>query len=245
MIKEFAEYYSLTVWDWITALMALISLIIGIKTYLISRKTLASQKKTEENTIPIITKPVLEYTLYLHAKKILNDVIIIKAAISLFKDNNNKVCLSEIFWNSLLLDIDAIHREMYYKKASSEFEITQLYENSIYFNQIVKHLMERTSMHSVDEETVNRLYQILKGYADILLYSFFNLKIDFFNADRGEVFKWFFNFLSPGIDKSNNISTNYFPLNDVFSKYGDKVIFYMNEKVEKQKKELSLFLITK
>lgn len=60
MVKEFAEYFSLTIWDWFTAIVAVISLIvavfafvIAIKTYRVSKKTLASQQQTEKNTTPV------------------------------------------------------------------------------------------------------------------------------------------------------------------------------------------------
>ena len=70
MVKEFAEYFSLTIWDWFTAIVAVISLIvavfafvIAIKTYRVSKKTLASQQQTEKNTTPVINLKIQELIL--------------------------------------------------------------------------------------------------------------------------------------------------------------------------------------
>ena len=67
MIKEFADYFSLSVWDWMAVVVALCSLAVACLSLLIAKKTLASQQQTEKNTLPIInlqTQDVLLDRLY-------------------------------------------------------------------------------------------------------------------------------------------------------------------------------------
>ena len=47
-IKDFAEQYSLNIWDWFDAIIAVSSLVIAVSSLVIAFKTLRSQKATQK-----------------------------------------------------------------------------------------------------------------------------------------------------------------------------------------------------
>ena len=61
-VKEIATDYGFNVWDWCAVLVSICSVFIALASLLIASKTLKSQKKTEQNTLPIINK-VVQLTL--------------------------------------------------------------------------------------------------------------------------------------------------------------------------------------
>ena len=56
MIEDFARSLDLNVWDWIAVVVSFCSFVIAVMSYLIARNTLKSQRQTEKNTMPVITK---------------------------------------------------------------------------------------------------------------------------------------------------------------------------------------------
>lgn len=149
MIKEFAEYFSLTIWDWFTAAVAVTSLIVAIcafvvamKTYSVSKQTLASQIQTELNTTPPINIFIQEFLI----KKFLSSLFLahieMKAIWHVIKENNYMYHLPISITENLLLPKDNIHRELFYEDESSFREFNDLYNEIDKYNSNIKAINE-------------------------------------------------------------------------------------------------------
>ena len=59
MIKEFAEYFSLTVWDWMAFIIAVSSLFVALFSYVVALRTLKKHNADSQYADPrTITKSI-------------------------------------------------------------------------------------------------------------------------------------------------------------------------------------------
>jgi len=114
MVKEFAEYLSLTVWDWLAVTIALCSLIIASLSFIVARRTLSSQRKTEKNTLPLFTKENQIETLEYIASSIVSSYIWVKAASLSLKQLKEGTFVSELLISDLKIKSEEIHLELFY-----------------------------------------------------------------------------------------------------------------------------------
>jgi len=118
MIKEFAEYLSLTIWDWLAVSVAFCSLFVACLSYYIARRTLKSQQQTEKNTMPIINTSIQEFLLREFIIKLFDGHIKITAIWYLLNDKKYNNYPSEQILDSVKIPQTYIHCELFYNNPS-------------------------------------------------------------------------------------------------------------------------------
>ena len=96
MIKEFAEWLSLTDWDWIAVSVALFSLLVAYLSLVVAKRTLKSQRQTEQNTMPIINIGIQKFLLDEFILKLLDGHIRLTALWNVLEKENYSKYPSEL-----------------------------------------------------------------------------------------------------------------------------------------------------
>ena len=133
MIKDFAEFLSLTIWDWMAFVIALFSFCVAFMSLMIAKKTLASQQQTEKNTMPIINLKTQEVLF----GKLMSDTYrtrISLEALWLLVREEKKAYLSKHIINSLKLDSELLHCELFYNNPTFYLQVNDLQKKIKYFN---------------------------------------------------------------------------------------------------------------
>lgn len=114
MIKEFAEWLDLTIWDWIAVAVSFCSLLVAVLSFIIARQTLKSQRQTEKNTMPIINVGIQELLLNELILKLLDGHIRITALWYLLNEKKYVFYPSEHILEKIHIPIDTIHVDLFY-----------------------------------------------------------------------------------------------------------------------------------
>jgi len=133
MIKEFADYFSLSIWDWMAFIIALFSFCVAFMSLMIAKKTLASQRQTEKNTMPIINLKTQEVLF----GKLMSDTYRTRIALEalwLLVREEKKAYLSKHIMNSLKLDSELLHCELFYNDPTFYLQVNDLQKEIKYFN---------------------------------------------------------------------------------------------------------------
>ena len=160
MIKEFADYFSLSVWDWMAVVVALCSLAVACLSLLIAKKTLASQQQTEKNTLPIInlqTQDVLLDRLY---EELFNANISIKA-IQIYLKDGYSLHFSKYFLQDILLDENLVHLELFYTNPSLYVDMNRLHRAVKEFNLLLDTANDAFLKYKDGDNSLDKFFNIL------------------------------------------------------------------------------------
>lgn len=193
MIESFAKSLSLNVWDWWAVTIAICSLVIASLSFIVARRTLSSQRKTEKNTLPLFTKEKQYEVLFSMTESLIENLI--QAAVIKLKWNNtelNKIP-SEILFFSNPIDSRELHLELFYDDPnknleekdylkmmvfpSSYEEVSTLRSGIDTYNKILLTIAHQVQDQILDIETIKQEYdyyvisqnlQLLKQVAEVL-----------------------------------------------------------------------------
>ena len=141
MIKEFAEYLSLTVWDWVAVFVALCSLGVACASLVIAKRTLSSQRQTEKNTLPVININTQEVLLNKLLFDLLDTATSVKSMQLFFQDGNKLNCANR-FIQGLTVDNSLIHLELYFNNPKMYLEMNRMDKAIKDFNLLLLSLNE-------------------------------------------------------------------------------------------------------
>ncbi len=186
-IKDFAELYSLDIWDWFAAIIAVSSLIIAISSLVIACKTLKSQKETQKNTAPIITINIQEMLWISLLQKIHNNIRELVALQLLLKKNKYKVKPHESFIKSFCVPVnDFVHEELFYNNELFFSHVHKLKEELFNFNNYFLSIANHLDNNIISSETIERM----KIYIDNLGSTALNFYLRIFlNNDKSQLDK--------------------------------------------------------
>lgn len=156
MMRDFVNYFNLDPWDWFSAIVAFFSLIVAIFAFIIAKRTLASQKQTEKNTMPIINIDIQEFLLKEFIFKLLDGQIRISAIWYLLHGKNYLYYPSEQILEKLKVSTESIHTELFYNRADDYLALQGLLNITIEYNINITVLNAHLSNNSIDN---NLLYQ--------------------------------------------------------------------------------------
>ena len=206
MIEDIFNNLQIENWDWIAFLVAVFSLCVAIRSFIVARGTLASQKKTEENTKPIMNKDVQELLMNLNFLQIFDAFINLNAL---------KHCLEQVNYSKypyrgiiedLLINSDFIHLDVFYKKEDIDnlhaingfFRRINKYNSNInhFFHSIQnQELEEKRYIEIIDDcindvNTIARYWKIIMEvsyqYDDIKLHNIISRTVEFIKDDKRE-----------------------------------------------------------
>lgn len=113
-IRHIADELALSYWDWSAIILSLVSLLIAILSFLVARRTLISQKRTEKNTSPIINKKVQLFLLNNSLRELYESLISITALYAALEHTSYKIFPSRQFWHLVYIDTSNLHEELFY-----------------------------------------------------------------------------------------------------------------------------------
>lgn len=169
MIKEFADYLSLNVWDWIAFLVALISLCVAICSFFIAKRTLKSQRQTEKNTMPIIN---------LDTQKVLLNKLIAETFWSrinhialwcLLMGKYSKTNTPKTILKEMELNLDLIHPELFYSQPDNYVQIMDLIKSIKEYNMNLGVLNDYLNDGNADEKMLEKLFSSLKYIVEAVI----------------------------------------------------------------------------
>lgn len=185
-IKEFAELYSLNVWDWFAAIIAVSSLIIAISSLVIACKTLKSQKETQKNTAPIVTINIQEMLWIRLLQKIHNNIRKLVALQLLLGKNKYKASPDESFIQSFCVPInDFVHEELFYNNERIFAYVHELKEELSNFNNYFLSIANHLDKKIITTKIIERMKIYIDNLGSIALNYYLRV---FLNNDQSQIY---------------------------------------------------------
>lgn len=125
-IVEFGKQYGFNIWDWSAVMISFCSVVVALVSLVVAVKTLASQKKTEKNTLPAINDDVQISLLGQNLRDLYDAYTLIFALDFLLDKYDYKIVPSIHFWQLARLNPDGIHESLFYSSDSRLTPIHQL-----------------------------------------------------------------------------------------------------------------------
>lgn len=117
-IIDFGKQYGFNVWDWSAVIISLCSGIIAILSLIVTVKTLRSQKKTEQNTLPSINRDVQISLLAQNLSDLYDSYALIFALDYLLQSTDYCITPSSHFWELVKLNSSDVHEYLFYGSES-------------------------------------------------------------------------------------------------------------------------------
>jgi hypothetical protein len=252
MVKEIAEYLSLTVWDWLAVTVALCSLFIAILSFIIAKKTLMSQRQTEQNTMPIITLKIQEQLLNDLILRLLDGHIRMTALWYLLNEKKYAQYASEYILAEVKIPQEIIHVDLFYKDQDRYRAVQGLLDMVCNYNYRIEVLNSHLKDQTISSELLyNEFFNLIKLNDRIaetwdkimtILYNYdIRMKSTIFESLLKEVNKEELNEAKSRYYKEDEIYTRFF----ADSTQKQYIISFMERKTQILIKEFSAFLIDK
>lgn len=126
IVRNFAENCLLDTWDWVAVSIALVSFIVAVLSFRVAKKTLSSQRKTEKNTMPIITIEKQYEVLRAISKQLLDNYIDALSIMALIGPESKGKIYKKIKIPFLPINVEEIHVELFYSSESNTETETKL-----------------------------------------------------------------------------------------------------------------------
>lgn len=162
-VKEIATDLGFNVWDWCAVLISICSVFIALASLLIASKTLKSQKKTEQNTLPIINKDVQLTLLSQIIRDVYDTYVLLCSLDFLLQETDYNKKPSSHFWNLVKLNSDTIHEHLFYNDSNKYTSIHELKVQIDTFNYSLDSLKETLQLSIKN----NKMYELSHLYDEI------------------------------------------------------------------------------
>lgn len=162
IIKDFAEQYSLDIWDWFAAIIAVSSLVIAASSLVIATKTLRSQRATQNNTAPIITMSIQEMLWIRLLQQIQYNIKRLFALKLILEKNNYHKKPEDCFIQSFTISIDSfIHEELFYSDEKLFKSIHLLKEEILDYNRYFISIANKLNNSSLKKDSISRMFKLI------------------------------------------------------------------------------------
>ena len=252
MIKEFAEWLDLTIWDWIAVTVSFCSLLVAVLSFIIARQTLKSQRQTEKNTMPIINVGIQELLLNELILKLLDGHIRITALWYLLNEKKYVFYLSEHILEKIHIPIDTIHVDLFYGNKQQYRTMQGLLDMIKNYNVGIGVLNSHLKNKSIVPEVLNNEFYYLINTNDRIAEMWgkvMSLMYGYEANEKSEIFNIFLGDITDDLMKNTEIL--HYKNDEVYSQFfvdiemKKKIIVFMENKTIILMKEFSNFLIEK
>lgn len=251
MIREFAEWLDLTVWDWVAVSVALCSLIVAVLSFVIARQTLKSQRQTERNTMPIINIDIQELLLNELILRLLDGHIRITALWYLIDEKKYAFYPSEYILDKIVIPIDTIHVDLFYSNKQQYRTMQGLLDMIKNYNISIEVLNSHLKNKSIASEVLNNEFSHLINTNDRIADTWgkvMSLMYDYKTKDKSDIFSLFLGEISDDMIKNTEIL--HYKEDEVYTHFfadseKKKIIVFMETKTIALMDEFSNFLISK
>jgi hypothetical protein len=253
MIKEFAEWLDLTIWDWIAVSVSLCSLMVAILSFVIARLTLKSQRQTEKNTMPIINIDIQQFLLDEFILRLLDGHIRLTALWYVLEKENYSKYPSEQILKKIQIPIDTIHTELFYNNPSHYRMMQGLLDMIKNYNIGIDVLNTHLKDSSIEKGLLyNEMYNTLKSNDRIadMWGKVMTLLFKYSASQTSSVFEVFIKNIK---DEPNedNLNLKYYRKDEVYATFFDndikrnKILLFMESSTISLMEEFSKYLIDK
>ena len=163
--------------------IAFLSLWIAIWSLRIAIKTLRSQKQTEKNTTPIMSKDIQEFLLRLQIARFADAFMKSTAIMDILAAKKYKSYPSDDIMNSIKIPVDIIHSELFYDDAQTYKDLQGLYEKLVAYNNLVDVIIEHLKNNSVSEKVLEKEFDRLLKRISILYRDWYMFMAITYNYD--------------------------------------------------------------
>lgn len=172
-IKQFAENYSLNIWDWFAAIIAFVSLLIAISSLIIAFQTLRSQRATQRNTTPIITLEIQKKIWQKLIERLCNHMNEMRG-LKILIDRNKYTKIPEgyYFQNFCISPEDYIHEELFYTNEYRFASVHRLKEQLNSYNNYFTNIAIQVNNHHLTETMLNKMIEKTNIVLNVALYGY-------------------------------------------------------------------------
>ena len=164
MIKRIADFLEVTDWDWLAVSIALFSFCVAVKSFVIAKRTLASQKQTEKNTMPIINITIQEFLFGQLIIKLLDAYVKLTALWNVVADKDFLYYPSEHILTKLKIDNSVIHLELFYNQPESYKYIDGFREMINEYNINLEVLNQHLKCENIENDMIsNEIHSIISA----------------------------------------------------------------------------------
>ena len=189
MIKEFAEYFSLTVWDWMAFIIAVSSLFVALFSYVVALRTLKSQKQTEKNTMPIVNMQIQELLLnQLMTETFWGRIKLMALWLSVIGEEYAKP--SKHILKSIELHRDYIHCELFYTDSIKYKEMNRLLKRVDEYNMYLAVLNDYLTGSRIDKKILDHLFCQMGDLIEMIILSWMNTMLTIRFSDPVNLNGW-------------------------------------------------------
>lgn len=251
-IKDFADTWYLSKWDWMTACVSIISLLVAICAFIIAKRTLSSQKQTEKNTMPIINMKIQEFLFGGLVLKLLDAHMKLAALWFLLNEKEFDYYPSEHILEKLKIDKSVIHTELFYGNYDHYRDVEGFLDmlNSYNINIDVLNLHLKSSVIS-NEMLYNEFYSIIhenNRLADLWAVNMWSL----FQYNKENFVDLFQPFLEQvNYREGDVLNLKYYDEDEIYLKFLNtdiqrkKLLLFMENRTIDHIKEFSIYLVDK
>ena len=252
MVEDFAKYLSLNVWDWIAVSIAVFSLLVAVMSFLIAKKTLASQKQTEKNTMPVINLTIQEFLLTQLVVKLLDAYIKLTALWNIVVVKDYAYYPSEHIMLKLKIDNSIIHPELFYNNPDYYKVVEGFLEMINNFNINLDVLSQHITSENIENNMISNEFYSLISANNRIAEKWGKIMSIIFNYDSHQIALILNSLTEQYNNTSKRIKLKYYePKNDVYLSLLDTqaqknaMMLFLDKETSKHIKVFSQYLIKK
>lgn len=170
MIDDFANSWHLTNWDWLAFAIAILSFIIANVSLIVAVKTLRSQKKTEENTTPIMRPEIQRFLFGELFVKLFDGYMGLKALSYSLAKNHYGAWLPGGELMDFVLRVEDVHCDLYYDDQDNYRRLQGFREKMETYNRRLMSFSQNLGNQSISarflERELSDLLDLNMGMAD-------------------------------------------------------------------------------
>lgn len=252
LLRYFVEEWGISIWDWITAGLTMLSLVVAVCAFIIARKTLKSQKQTEKNTMPVINMEIQEFLFSGLVLKLLDAHMKLAALWHLLNEKDFRFYPSEHILEKLKIDKKLIHAELFYGNYDDYRVVEGFLDMLNSYNINIAILNEHLKNPIISNEMLyNEFYSLIhenNRLADKWAINMWSL----FQYDK----KNYISLLQPFLDQvtfneGDNLKLKYYDEDEIYIRFLNtneqkkKLLLFMENRTIEHMKEFSIYLINK
>lgn len=250
MIEEFARNLSLTLWDWMAFLVAMLSLIVALLSFIIAKRTLRSQRQTEINTLPVINIVIQELLLKDLIVRLFDGHLRTAAVWNLLNDYSYKYYISERFLALIKIPEDIIHIELFYNNYNNYQTVQGLIDMIKEYNYSIDVINDHMKNPAIDGDVLYLEFSSLISCNNRIASSWSKVMFILFGYESKDISSLFSGFIKDINDLHNGEQKlKYFKSKEIYSDFFDdevdkrKMLDFMESTTTKLIETYSLNLI--
>ena len=252
LLRYFVDNWGISIWDWITASVTMMSFVVAVCAFVIAKRTLHSQKQTEKNTMPVINMEIQEFLFSGLVLKLLDAHMKLAALWHLLNEKDFSFYPSEHILEKLKIDKGLIHAELFYGNFDDYKVVEGFLDMLNSYNINIDVLNEHLKSPIISNEMLyNEFYSIIRAnnrLADKWAVNMWSL----FHYDKKQFVSLFQPFLDQvSYNEGDELNLKYYDENEIYIRFLNtdiekkKLLLFMENRTIEHIKEFSIYLIDK